>query len=222
MGVLLASRGDMSDPVARRRAVRPAVALHPLHPRRGRRLDRQQRRRLLLLRAVPAVARPAAAALPGHRAGHRRLDGHGPLHPVRARTSRPCCTTSSRCSSSGSGPFARGVDDRRPDAPLALRPGRDPRRRPAGAYWGWHGINPRGWIALLAGRRRVPADHQRADPAGPVSDALGGADLTWTARAAGERGRLLGARAGTAGGQSRRSSSARATATARVSASSLR
>ena len=57
---------------------------------------------------------------------------------------------------------------------------------------------------------------------GPVSDALAGADLTWTV------GPLVSAAAywalarGTVGGQSRRSSLARATATARVSASSLR
>ncbi len=93
---------------------------------------------------------------------------------------------------------------------------------PSGAYWGWHGINPRGWIALLAGvgvcllTINAPILH------GPVSDALAGADLTWTV------GPLVSAAAywvlarGTAGGQSRRSSLARATATARVSASSLR
>ena len=64
-------------------------------------------------------------------------------------------------------PVRGGVDDRRADAPLALRPGRrstTSARR--GAYWGWHGINVRGWIALLAGVARVPADHQRADLTG--------------------------------------------------------
>jgi purine-cytosine permease-like protein len=93
---------------------------------------------------------------------------------------------------------------------------------PAGAYWGWHGINPRGWIALAAGvvvcllTINAPILH------GPVSNALAGADLTWTV------GPLVSAvtywvlARGTAGGQSRRSSLARATATARVSASSLR
>ena len=93
---------------------------------------------------------------------------------------------------------------------------------PSGAYWGWHGINPRGWIALVAGivvcllTINAPILH------GPVSNALAGADLTWTV------GPLVSAATywvlarGTAGGQSRRSSLARATATARVSASSLR
>jgi nucleobase:cation symporter-1, NCS1 family len=93
---------------------------------------------------------------------------------------------------------------------------------PTGAYWGWHGINPRGWIALLAGVAVCLLSINAPILQGPVSDALAGADLTWTV------GPLVSAAAywalarGTVGGQSRRSSLARATATARVSASSLR
>ena len=71
MGVLLASRGDMSDPIAGVEPFVPGLAVRALHPRCGRRLDRQQRRHLLLVRAVPAVARPAAEALPGDRARRR-------------------------------------------------------------------------------------------------------------------------------------------------------
>ena len=66
---------------------------------------------------------------------------------------------------------------------------------PTGAYWGWHGINPRGWIALLAGvgvcllTINAPILH------GPVSDALARSRPHLDRRAAGERGHLLGARA---------------------------
>jgi NCS1 family nucleobase:cation symporter-1 len=90
------------------------------------------------------------------------------------------------------------------------------------AYWGWHGINPSGWIALLAGMGVCLLTINAPTLQGPVSDVLAGADLTWTL------GPLISALAywalsrGTLGGQSRRSSLARATATARVSASSLR
>jgi NCS1 family nucleobase:cation symporter-1 len=93
---------------------------------------------------------------------------------------------------------------------------------PTSAYWGWHGINPCGWIALLAGVAVCLLTINAPTLHGPVSDALAGADLTWTL------GPLVSALAywvlarGTVGGQSRRSSLARATATARVSASSLR
>jgi purine-cytosine permease-like protein len=93
---------------------------------------------------------------------------------------------------------------------------------PTSAYWGWHGINPRGWIALTAGIVVCLLTINAPTFQGPVSDALAGADLTWTV------GPLISAAAywllarGTIGGQSRRSSFARATATARVSASSLR
>jgi purine-cytosine permease-like protein len=90
-----------------------------------------------------------------------------------------------------------------------------------GAYWGWHGINPRGWIALLAGVGVCLLTIHAPTLHGPVSEALAGADFTWTLGPltsavvywALARGRV---------GQSRRSSRARATAAARVSASSLR
>jgi nucleobase:cation symporter-1, NCS1 family len=93
---------------------------------------------------------------------------------------------------------------------------------PSGAYWGWRGINPRGSIALLAGVVVCLLTINAPILQGPVSDALAGADLTWTV------GPLISAVAywalarGAGGGQSKRSSLARATATARVSASSLR
>ena len=81
-------------------------------------------------------------------------------------------------------------------------------------YWGWHGLNPGAWLAMLAGvvvcllTMNAPIFH------GPVSDLLAGADFTWTL------GPLVSAAVYWA--QSRRSSRARATAAARVSASSLR
>jgi nucleobase:cation symporter-1, NCS1 family len=89
------------------------------------------------------------------------------------------------------------------------------------AYWCWHGFNPRGWIALLAGIGVCLLTIHAPTLHGPVSEALAGADFTWTL------GPLTSAVvywALTRGGadQSRRSSRARATAAARVSASSLR
>jgi NCS1 family nucleobase:cation symporter-1 len=89
------------------------------------------------------------------------------------------------------------------------------------AYWGWHGLNPRGWIALLAGVGVCLLTIHAPTLHGPVSEALAGADFTWTI------GPLTSAVVYWAlarGGldQSRRSSRARATAAARVSASSLR
>jgi NCS1 family nucleobase:cation symporter-1 len=47
-------------------------------------------------------------------------------------------------------------------------------------YWGWHGFNLRGWLALSVGvvvcllTMNAPIFH------GPVSDVLAGADFTWT------------------------------------------
>ena len=55
-----------------------------------------------------------------------------------------------------------------------------------------------------------------------MSDALAGADLTWTLGPLVSAATYWALARGTAGGQSRRSSFARATAAARVSASSLR
>ena len=51
---------------------------------------------------------------------------------------------------------------------------------PRSAYWGWHGFNLDGWVALLAGvvvcllTINAPIFH------GPVSEWLDGADFTWT------------------------------------------
>jgi purine-cytosine permease-like protein len=89
------------------------------------------------------------------------------------------------------------------------------------AYWGWHGVNLHGWIALIAGvvvcllTIHAPTLH------GPVSEALGGADLTWTLGPL-TSAALYWALARGSSDQSRPSALARATAAARVSASSLR
>jgi purine-cytosine permease-like protein len=49
-----------------------------------------------------------------------------------------------------------------------------------GRYWGWHGFNLRGTIALLAGVAVCLLTVNAPSLQGPVSGALGGADLTWT------------------------------------------
>jgi purine-cytosine permease-like protein len=86
------------------------------------------------------------------------------------------------------------------------------------AYWGWHGFNPRGWIALLAGIGVCLLTIHAPTLEGPVSNALAGADFTWTL------GPLTSALVywALARGQSSPRARARATAAARVSASSLR
>ena len=91
---------------------------------------------------------------------------------------------------------------------------------PRSAYWGWHGFSPGGWVALIAGVAVCLLTMNAPIFQGPVSEALAGADLTWTARAAGERSRILGDRPRplTAGA----ALAPVTTATARVSASSLR
>ena len=225
MGVLLASRGDMSDPIAGVEPFVPGLGVRPLHRRRGRRLDRQQRGRLLLVGAVPAVGRTAAAALAGDRARHRDLDGDRPVHPVRAGLHHGAPRLRG-----AHGGLARAVrrrlDHGRADAALALRPGGDPRRQPAQPLLGWHGFKPRAAGRAARRRRRVPADDERADFQGPVSECARGRRLHLDARPAGERcastGRSRGAERAASGASSRRSSRARATAAARVSASSLR
>jgi nucleobase:cation symporter-1, NCS1 family len=90
------------------------------------------------------------------------------------------------------------------------------------AYWGWHGVNARGWIALGAGVGVCLLTINAPTLQGPVSEALAGADLTWTVGPLVSAAVYWALARGTLGGQSRRSSLARATATARVSASSLR
>ncbi len=90
-----------------------------------------------------------------------------------------------------------------------------------GRYWGWHGINLRAWAALLAGVVVCVLTIQTPTLKGPVSEALAGADLTWTLgplTSALVYWRLMRGRLD----QSSPSSRARATAPARVSASSLR
>ena len=47
------------------------------------------------------------------------------------------------------------------------------------AYWEWHG-EPAGWIALAAGVLVCVLTVRAPTFSGPVSDALGGADFTWT------------------------------------------
>jgi nucleobase:cation symporter-1, NCS1 family len=89
------------------------------------------------------------------------------------------------------------------------------------AYWGWHGLNPRGWIALLAGVAVCVLTIHAPTLHGPVSEALGGADFTWTLGPLTSAAVYWALARGDVD-QSRRSSRARATAAARVSASSLR
>jgi purine-cytosine permease-like protein len=50
----------------------------------------------------------------------------------------------------------------------------------ASRYWGWHGINLRGLAALLAGVVVCALTVHAPNLQGPLSEALGGADLTWT------------------------------------------
>lgn len=92
---------------------------------------------------------------------------------------------------------------------------------PSSAYWSWHGLNPRGWIALLAGVGVCLLTIHAPTLHGPVSEALAGADFTWTVGPL-TSAALYWALARGGAGQSRPSSRARATAAARVSASSLR
>lgn len=51
---------------------------------------------------------------------------------------------------------------------------------PASRYWGWRGVNPNGWIALLAGVAVCLLTVNAPILDGPVSRALDGADFTWT------------------------------------------
>jgi purine-cytosine permease-like protein len=47
-------------------------------------------------------------------------------------------------------------------------------------YWGWHGSNVPGWIALAAGVAVCLLTINAPILQGPVSESLAGADLTWT------------------------------------------
>ena len=49
----------------------------------------------------------------------------------------------------------------------------------AGGYWGWHGFNPTGCIALLAGMAAAALTMKSPLYNGPIALALGGADISW-------------------------------------------
>jgi purine-cytosine permease-like protein len=85
---------------------------------------------------------------------------------------------------------------------------------PQSEYWGRRGVNIRGWVAVLAGVAVCLLTIHAPILHGPVSNWLDGADLTWTL------GPLVSAVVYWA--QSRRSARACATAPARVSTSNLR
>ena len=49
----------------------------------------------------------------------------------------------------------------------------------AGRYWGWHGLNPAGCIAIAAGMAVAALTMRSPLYDGPIATALGGADLSW-------------------------------------------
>jgi nucleobase:cation symporter-1, NCS1 family len=49
----------------------------------------------------------------------------------------------------------------------------------AGRYWGWRGLNPRGYLALAAGMVTAAMTMRSPLYDGPLATALGGADLSW-------------------------------------------
>ncbi len=49
----------------------------------------------------------------------------------------------------------------------------------AGRYWGWHGLNPAGCIALLAGMAAAALTMKSPLYDGPIALSLGGADISW-------------------------------------------
>jgi purine-cytosine permease-like protein len=51
--------------------------------------------------------------------------------------------------------------------------------RAGGRYWGWHGLNPRGCLALLAGMVAAALTMRSPLFDGPIAVALGGSDLSW-------------------------------------------
>jgi NCS1 family nucleobase:cation symporter-1 len=59
--------------------------------------------------------------------------------------------------------------------PLAIHS----RARAAGRYWGWHGINRAGCLAILLGMAAAAMTMKSPLYDGPWSRALGGADLSW-------------------------------------------
>jgi purine-cytosine permease-like protein len=48
-----------------------------------------------------------------------------------------------------------------------------------GRYWGWHGLNPAGCIAMTAGMAAAVMTMKSPIYDGPIAGALGGADLSW-------------------------------------------
>jgi purine-cytosine permease-like protein len=53
------------------------------------------------------------------------------------------------------------------------------RAAPTGGYWGWHGLNPAGCIAITAGMIVAALTMRSPLFEGPLATALGGADLSW-------------------------------------------
>ncbi len=53
------------------------------------------------------------------------------------------------------------------------------KNRDTGRYWGWHGLNPAGGIALAAGMAIAALTMRSPLYEGPIATALGGADLSW-------------------------------------------
>lgn len=51
--------------------------------------------------------------------------------------------------------------------------------RASGRYWGWHGLNPCGCIAIAIGMTVAALTMKSPIYEGPVASALGGADLSW-------------------------------------------
>jgi NCS1 family nucleobase:cation symporter-1 len=49
----------------------------------------------------------------------------------------------------------------------------------AGRYWGWRGLNPRGYLALAAGMLAAAMTMRSPLYDGPLTTAFGGADLSW-------------------------------------------
>ena len=143
LGVLLASRGDMSDPIARRRAVRARLAVRRCSSSAAvggaianNVVD------VLLLRAVPAVARAAAAALPGDGAGHASSPRRWSSTSCSCATSRRCCNDFVALLVVWLAPVRGGLDHRR----RACAAGATTRRR----------------STTSAGRRALGLDARRA------------------------------------------------------------
>jgi NCS1 family nucleobase:cation symporter-1 len=51
--------------------------------------------------------------------------------------------------------------------------------RASGRYWGWHGLNPAGYAAILAGMATAAMTMMSPLYNGPIAVALGGTDLSW-------------------------------------------